>query len=184
MGDHCVEAGPEDRGLDRYVDELCFSGREPPVVGDHRADRAFRGRVVPRLRHRDAHRRAITLAVQGHHAPHGGEREIRGEVACVRAVLAERCRRHVDQARVDLAQLREADAARGHRARCGVFEQEGGRCDQALERRAPRGALEVEDDASLAAVESVKAHALQTLRQARHRAAAPGARRCRPAARP
>ena len=162
-----LQSGPEDRGLRRDVDELRVARREPPPVRDECGHRAFGCRVVPGLRHGDAHRAPVGVAVERHHAAHRGEGQIGRQVVRVRPVLSERGGGDVHQAWVDGAQRLEAEAARGHRARCLVLEEKVGAGNQAQKVRAAGFAIEVEGDAAFAAVEDVEAQALQAIRQRR-----------------
>ena len=115
--------------------------------------------------------------LQRHHAAHRGEREVGREVVGVRPVLPERADRDVHEIGPRLAQRREAEPARVHRAGAGVLDHEVGARDQREEVRAAARAVEVEHDAALAAVEGVEAQARERVRQARARAAPRGARR-------
>jgi hypothetical protein len=164
--DHGVEAGPEHGALYRHIHELRGDRPQAPPVGDQRGDRALGGSVVPRLRHADADRAAVGIAAQRHHPAHRRQRQIGGQMVRVGAVLPEWRDRDVDEPRVDRTQGVEADPARGHRTGGGVLENEIGARHQAQELRTPGGAVEIENDAALAAIEGMEAEAVQVGRQA------------------
>lgn len=163
--DHRVQTGPEHRRLYRHVDELGLPRHQAAPVCDERGHRALRCSVMPGLRHADAHRPAVGVAVQRHHPAHGRERQIGGQVLRVGTALPERRDGDVDETRIEGAQGVEAERAGGHRSGRGVLEQKVGAADQAREGGAAARALEVERDAALAAVEGVETQALQALRQ-------------------
>src|SRR5690242_11650165 len=77
----------------------------------------------------------------------------------VGTVLSERSDRDVDEARVHGAKRVEADAARGHLSRRRVLQEEVRAGDESHQPALPRVALEIDDDASLAAIERVEAKA-------------------------
>ena len=165
MGDHRVQSGPEDGCLDGDVDELRLAGGEAAVVRNERSDGALRRGVVPRLRNGDAHRPPIGFAVQRHHAAHRGERQIAGEVASVGAILTKRRDRDVDEPRVHRAESLEAETARRHLARSGVLEEKIRARHELSEAAASGFGVDVERDASLAAVQRMKAQALEAAGQ-------------------
>ena len=112
---------------------------QAPLVGHQRAGGALGGGVVPGLRHRDAHRLAVGVAVERHGAAHRGQRQVGGEVVGVRAGLAERGERDVDEIGPGGAQRLEAEAPGVHDAGTGVLEQEVGGGHEGQEVLADRG---------------------------------------------
>jgi hypothetical protein len=150
--------------LHRDVDELRGAGTQAAEMRDQRRDRAFRRGMVPRLRHGNAHRPAIGVAGQCHHAAHRRQGQIAGEMTRVRAVLAERCDGDIDELPVGGAEILEPAPARGHCSRRGILEHKVGVRGERVQRPSSRFAVEVDRDAAFAAVEGVEAQAGQTIR--------------------
>ena len=110
---HHLELGADDhRLLSRDVSALTQTRPVALVQRHHRGDRGVKGRVQPRLPVRHAHRCPIAIAVERHLTAGGGDREVGGEPARLRAVATERGDRHHHQGGVQSSQTIEVDVDR------------------------------------------------------------------------
>jgi hypothetical protein len=128
-----------------------------PAPGAHaivvREQRAFRTGVQVALRHRDAQRCAVGVAVQAQRAARGLQDEVAVRPVRLGTALAERRDRHVHQRRIHRRQVGVAEAARRHHARGRRLDEEVGAAREAEQLVTVRAVVEVEHDAALAARE-------------------------------
>ena len=189
-GAHPVRAADRRRHLAR-----------PPVFGDfpdRQAERAFKQRridvltgaaVFPadygaqdRVRGKQAgaevgdghagfHRRAAGVSGHAHDARHRLRDQVESRPRRPRTGLAEARDAGVHQARIDFAQCRVIDLQARCDARPVVLHQDVGAANELVEDLAARGALQVDFDAALVAVERQEAAAVRALEAKTHRTA-------------
>ena len=164
--DRRVQRRPEGRGLGRDIDELAAARHEPPVMRNERADRPLHRRVVPDLRHGDAHGGPVGVAGDSDHPAHRGQREVAGGVACERSVLTEGGDRHVYETGIGLPETLPPQPPLPELARRRVLDEEVRARDQAQELIPPLALLEIQHHAAFPTIEGVEAQPLHAFRLA------------------
>ena len=147
------------------------------MVGDQGAGCALDRGVVPGLGHRDAHGPAIAIAVERHRPTHRRQRQVGGEVLCVRSALTEGGQSDVHEVGPGAAQRVEAETPAVHPARASALEHEVGAGHQVEEVVASVVVVEVDHDAALAPVVGVEPEAGQRRRLAVDERSLPSRRR-------
>ena len=161
VGDHRLQTGPKDGGLDRLIHELCLTGQQPTSVSNHGTHHAFNGGVMPRLSDRDPHRASVSVAVEGHCTAHGSERQIGGEMICIRTILTKRREGHVHDAGLDRSNCGEPDSLRFKRARACVLKDKVCGLNKFEQLGAPLARIKVKRDAPLPTIESMEVEAVE-----------------------
>ncbi len=141
---------------------------------NERADRPLHRRVVPDLRHGDAHGGPVGVAGDSDHLAHRGQREVAGGVACERSVLTEGGDRHVYETGIGLPETLPPQPPLPELARRRVLDEEVRARDQAQELIPPLALLEIQHHAAFPTIEGVEAQPLHAFRLALV------ARRCEP----
>ena len=164
---HVLDQQERQHGLEhRHVDFLALPGALAMEQrhADHR-----RQHLPGQLVHdhtRDIARRAVGPGVQRGHAAHALDQIVERGMFLLAAALAEAGGARIDQTRVARRQggIAEAEPFRG--AETHVVHEHIGAIDQAQQRIARRGALQVQHHAALVAVEhgEIAAHALVAVR--------------------